>query len=161
MVLVVSKLRAAQARAKKPDIDQAAAAADIRAMHDQFYTMKENAPMTVSVLQYLRDEKIKFKRTEPRNSVQEALGLIIQDHGISILPEPSVQLAVKQSLVESFRLANRLYRPLVILSSRHCLKADALKAFVQCIMRHSHPYLPLKQKKTSGAVLDRQAYFHT
>jgi DNA-binding transcriptional LysR family regulator len=124
----------------------------MKILHDRFYTMKEQAPMTIAVQHYLNQHKIKFDYEEPRNSVSEALSLVAQGAGISILPEPSIQWAIANKSVVAFPLRDRLYRPVAILCSRECLKKAALIAFLRCIEHHENPYPANPKTKLSEII---------
>jgi DNA-binding transcriptional LysR family regulator len=130
MVLVVARERAAPLSTKIQ-----VGRDDFRGIHDTFVTMPEDSRMYSSVSAYLKRLKIGrcFSYRIPAQDAAAALEQVIDDRGVSILPERVAAEAEAQGKVASFLLMPQLQQSLDFLYRENSLKIASIQSFLECL----------------------------
>lgn len=142
MVLVVERERATRLSSKIE-----VAPSDFGNLHHTFLTMAEDSRMYNNVSTYLRRLKISrcFDYKVPVQDVKSALAQVIEDRGVTIVPERMAAEAEAQGKIEVFLLRPPLERRLDFLYLENGLKKASVNAFLDCLGEGKKPkYLPLE-----------------
>jgi DNA-binding transcriptional LysR family regulator len=155
MVLVVSErcanvAREARSHRFRKQGPKPATSEDIRkiAIGRDFYLMSEGAPMTDLVKSYLAANGIELQRLVARQTVMEAIDLISQDKGISIIPIRNAEKNRKVKNLVIFPLDVKLFRHLSIIYRRGSPKQKAVEAFIDFACK-DNPYPARKPHQAS------------
>jgi len=130
MMLVVARERAARLSTKIQ-----VGRDDYRGIHDTFVTMPEDSRMYGSVSAYLKRLKIGrcFGYRVPAQDAAAVLNQVIDDRGVSILPERVAAEAEAQGKVASFLLMPQFQQSLDFLYRENSLKLASIQSFLECL----------------------------
>ena len=128
MLLVV---KAAAAAKQLPNVTTVTRR-EVVGLHKTFFTMRLNSPMRNAVNKYLAVHRFEVGRQEEVESVLEALPLVEQGAGISILPASALVEAIQRNSIKAFHLEPEIKRPLGLLYRDNTRKPEALKSFLAC-----------------------------
>ena len=130
MMLVVARERAARLSTKIQ-----VGRDDFREIHDTFVTMPEDSRMYGSVSAYLKRLKIGrcFSYRVPAQDAAAVLDHVIDDRGVSILPERVAAEAEAHGKVASFLLMPQFQQSLDFLYRENSLKITSIQSFLECL----------------------------
>lgn len=143
MVLVVAQERAARL-SRKIQVGRD----DFGGIHDTFVTMPEDSRMYHCVSAYLKRLKIGrcFTYRIPAQDAAAVVDQVIDDRGVSILPERVAAEAEAQGKVASFLLTPQFQQSLEFLYRENSLKIASIQSFLECL------------EETKNIRHDRQTY---
>ncbi len=112
------------------------------ACHDTFITLSPNLAMGKDVAKYLSRHRIRLpRRLSHFGNIASIKQAVVDDDGISILPEPLVQQERADGRLLVYPLKNSLTRRIGIVYRRDSLDRPAFRTFLESVSREKPPCL--------------------
>lgn len=127
-VLAVSARRMIDSRFEHARVS----ARDLSELHSTFISIVSEHPMGVQIDRYFKKHRVRFPLTLSRDSISEMKQAVVNDDGISILPETTVREERKAGRLKVLRLKDSFYRPVGFLYRKDSVDRPAVKAFLEC-----------------------------